>query len=134
MRHNAGRHLDDQGVTTSKEASRTEQEQGMPNPYRYVRFCAWMGPVLLVALILFWGILGHSIPPYSAALEAQAIADHFREHTTAARAGMILTMLFGVLYLVRSEEHTSELQSLMRISYAVFCLKKKNYKKSHATI
>src|SRR3546814_6527136 len=29
----------------------------------------------------------------------------------------------------RSEEHTSELQSLMRISYAVFCLKKKNKKK-----
>src|SRR3546814_3489022 len=28
-------------------------------------------------------------------------------------------------YLFRSEEHTSELQSLMRISYAVFCLKKK---------
>src|SRR3546814_5744905 len=28
-------------------------------------------------------------------------------------------------YLARSEEHTSELQSLMRISYAVFCLKKK---------
>src|SRR3546814_8189635 len=28
--------------------------------------------------------------------------------------------------LQRSEEHTSELQSLMRISYAVFCLKKKN--------
>src|SRR3546814_274332 len=31
----------------------------------------------------------------------------------------------GVRALVRSEEHTSELQSLMRISYAVFCLKKK---------
>src|SRR3546814_8480054 len=31
----------------------------------------------------------------------------------------------------RSEEHTSELQSLMRISYAVFCLKKKNYKEKH---
>src|SRR3546814_5069437 len=30
--------------------------------------------------------------------------------------------------LKRSEEHTSELQSLMRISYAVFCLKKKNAK------
>src|SRR3546814_4864118 len=29
---------------------------------------------------------------------------------------------------LRSEEHTSELQSLMRISYAVFCLKKKNKK------
>src|SRR3546814_10021398 len=30
--------------------------------------------------------------------------------------------------LVRSEEHTSELQSLMRISYAVFCLKKKKHR------
>src|SRR3546814_10719631 len=32
-----------------------------------------------------------------------------------------------VALVVRSEEHTSELQSLMRISYAVFCLKKKTY-------
>src|SRR3546814_5508875 len=31
-------------------------------------------------------------------------------------------------YIGRSEEHTSELQSLMRISYAVFCLKKKKHK------
>src|SRR3546814_8897151 len=31
---------------------------------------------------------------------------------------------------LRSEEHTSELQSLMRISYAVFCLKKKKHKKN----
>src|SRR3546814_10334221 len=31
----------------------------------------------------------------------------------------------------RSEEHTSELQSLMRISYAVFCLKKKNTRTHH---
>src|SRR3546814_4434296 len=31
----------------------------------------------------------------------------------------------------RSEEHTSELQSLMRISYAVFCLKKKNTKETN---
>src|SRR3546814_7692705 len=34
---------------------------------------------------------------------------------------------------LRSEEHTSELQSLMRISYAVFCLKKKKQKKTHNT-
>src|SRR3546814_9167555 len=32
------------------------------------------------------------------------------------------------IYIGRSEEHTSELQSLMRISYAVFCLKKKKHK------
>src|SRR3546814_2054807 len=42
----------------------------------------------------------------------------------------------GKTYLprpVRSEEHTSELQSLMRISYAVFCLKKKTHTKKHNT-
>src|SRR3546814_5568993 len=35
---------------------------------------------------------------------------------------------------VRSEEHTSELQSLMRISYAVFCLKKKNKKTTNTSL
>src|SRR3546814_8408247 len=39
-------------------------------------------------------------------------------------AQWLSTVIFGCYY--RSEEHTSELQSLMRISYAVFCLKKKN--------
>src|SRR3546814_10004045 len=38
--------------------------------------------------------------------------------------GAARALLRGLL--LRSEEHTSELQSLMRISYAVFCLKKKN--------
>src|SRR3546814_3871330 len=37
-------------------------------------------------------------------------------------SGLVKAKLEG---LIRSEEHTSELQSLMRISYAVFCLKKK---------
>src|SRR3546814_6058021 len=41
---------------------------------------------------------------------------------------LILCALLGGI--IRSEEHTSELQSLMRISYAVFCLKKKNNKQS----
>src|SRR3546814_10825930 len=35
---------------------------------------------------------------------------------------------------LRSEEHTSELQSLMRISYAVFCLKKKNTHQHQITV
>src|SRR3546814_6068251 len=34
----------------------------------------------------------------------------------------------------RSEEHTSELQSLMRISYAVFCLKKKKSQRTHGAL
>src|SRR3546814_1840618 len=40
--------------------------------------------------------------------------------------GMFILMLLAAAIGGRSEEHTSELQSLMRISYAVFCLKKKN--------
>src|SRR3546814_5752149 len=44
--------------------------------------------------------------------------------------GLVHEIDLGVVEAVvagqRSEEHTSELQSLMRISYAVFCLKKKN--------
>src|SRR3546814_3184781 len=39
--------------------------------------------------------------------------------------------LTGEKVAPRSEEHTSELQSLMRISYAVFCLKKKKQTKNH---
>src|SRR3546814_1857885 len=39
----------------------------------------------------------------------------------------ILTFFVGNRAIARSEEHTSELQSLMRISYAVFCLKQKKH-------
>src|SRR3546814_9252905 len=41
-------------------------------------------------------------------------------------AELCLQRLDRIAPVARSEEHTSELQSLMRISYAVFCLKKKN--------
>src|SRR3546814_7257683 len=83
----------------------------------------------------------------------QAVEDHRRigdrlaalRHQAAAQCG-ISTRHVGRLRLLRvgwsqaerdetderSEEHTSELQSLMRISYAVFCLKKKKY--THITI
>src|SRR3546814_3172112 len=46
-----------------------------------------------------------------------------------ANMGNVFTQtweFYAVTLSLRSEEHTSELQSLMRISYAVFCLKKKN--------
>src|SRR3546814_7892875 len=56
-----------------------------------------------------------SDPGYVAAMERLEAEDY------AAAAALIEKL--------RSEEHTSELQSLMRISYAVFCLKKK--KKTH---
>src|SRR3546814_7403983 len=56
----------------------------------------------------------------------QPIRDAFGNWTNLK---YVLLALFGTVAGVRSEEHTSELQSLMRISYAVFCLKKKKAKK-----
>src|SRR3546814_9031997 len=49
-----------------------------------------------------------------------------RGHTVCAtRRGAAKSAVLGARIVGRSEEHTSELQSLMRISYAAFCLKKK---------
>src|SRR3546814_4250320 len=48
-------------------------------------------------------------------------------HWHAPDAGEAANQGGAVERLERSEEHTSELQSLMRISYAVFCLKKNNH-------
>src|SRR3546814_2067302 len=60
----------------------------------------------------------------------------FRPRATAGRAkswsAQRATFLWSCTDRNRSEEHTSELQSLMRISYAVFCLKKKKSKTSHS--
>src|SRR3546814_7746681 len=63
-----------------------------------------------------------------------AIADpHFQTGTpeadqTLLKSLIVFACLMEGLFFYRSEEHTSELQSLMRISYAVFCLKKKKTK------
>src|SRR3546814_5624158 len=46
-----------------------------------------------------------------------------------AAAPDVFARHLATVHVPRSEEHTSELQSLMRISYAVFCLKKKNKNK-----
>src|SRR3546814_2143743 len=48
-----------------------------------------------------------------------------RKIVATGKPGLAHSGLHGCGLLQRSEEHTSELQSLMRISYAVFCLKKK---------
>src|SRR3546814_8608715 len=61
---------------------------------------------------------GHGAPELGAVV--------FPEAGDPAVEAALLDQLVGAgLALLRSEEHTSELQSLMRISYAVFCLKKK---------
>src|SRR3546814_7046471 len=47
-------------------------------------------------------------------------------HHCAGPTGFLMQVVVDFHYAHRSEEHTSELQSLMRISYAVFCFKKKS--------
>src|SRR3546814_19468587 len=61
------------------------------------------------------------------------LSDRQLRKLIAAAHGVLKTLggSDAVLALHRSEEHTSELQSLMRISYAVFCLKKKKYNKHY---
>src|SRR3546814_15442784 len=54
----------------------------------------------------------------------------YRKDCTGLRDVHVAVALAVHLAVGRSEEHTSELQSLMRISYAVFCLKKKSTDKS----
>src|SRR3546814_2204065 len=77
--------------------------------------------------------------PYTTLFRSQNL-DHrgLHDHSTApvlADATRHFAILLGdqnsylMLSALRSEEHTSELQSLMRISYAVFCLKKKKNNK-----
>src|SRR3546814_1581385 len=62
--------------------------------------------------------------------------DRLKEWITAALIGLGLIFAAALAYRwaqERSEEHTSELQSLMRISYAVFCLKKKKQNQNMIT-
>src|SRR3546814_1590334 len=64
--------------------------------------------------------------------EQQDSPDKCTDMQTADRQQMRKTAApHRLCILLRSEEHTSELQSLMRISYAVFCLKKKKTKKKN---
>src|SRR3546814_10262434 len=58
---------------------------------------------------------------FQAAINSDSVLASFGVGVTAGWDGSAFTFTSK-----RSEEHTSELQSLMRISYAVFCLKKKN--------
>src|SRR3546814_2423006 len=69
-------------------------------------------------------------PPQAAPSAPFQGADHQQDDSQHHHHGGVVRGIDGnPLRDQRSEEHTSELQSLMRISYAVFCLKKKNTQK-----
>src|SRR3546814_9207591 len=66
------------------------------------------------------------ISDWSSDVCSSDLTSHFQLALDGDHAGAVIALLDGADCLFqRSEEHTSELQSLMRISYAVFCLKKK---------
>src|SRR3546814_7145640 len=73
----------------------------------------------------------HSGAPHHKNLRTlRAQADHGYASSAAGRGELAPRSPREAHRAVRSEEHTSELQSLMRISYAVFCLKKKKKKRT----
>src|SRR3546814_5168847 len=80
--------------------------------------------------------------PYTTLYRSGSVNRFFRRGAMAeimcatVRADHRHTWMSGIVraHLDRSEEHTSELQSLMRISYAVFCLKKKKNNTTLTTI
>src|SRR3546814_5462007 len=77
-----------------------------------------VGVAIIVLLVAFGSVVAMGLPIATAL---------FGIFVGAAGVGVLASVLD------RSEEHTSELQSLMRISYAVFCLKKKNTNTYHFT-
>src|SRR3546814_10558123 len=74
--------------------------------------------------------------PYTTLFRSEVFKNKRAQHEPLMKmpiVGLVISMLVidPMNESVRSEEHTSELQSLMRISYAVFCLKKKIQQKAH---
>src|SRR3546814_1816462 len=81
------------------------------------------------------GMAGRQLPaPVQREAQFLELRLHIGDIFVGPFAGMDILFhrgVFGGHAEGRSEEHTSELQSLMRISYAVFCLKKKKKKKTY---
>src|SRR3546814_1857777 len=74
-----------------------------------------------------------ALPLLAPAFLAQGVNPDQLHRAVAISSGVLDSLphngyVVTTIRAIRSEEHTSELQSLMRISYAVFCLKKKKYK------
>jgi hypothetical protein len=67
---------------------------------KFARFNNWSGVAMLLCYLLFWGVMGTMIPPWSPALPAATIAGWYRENQHVFRAAMVAMITFQVLYLV----------------------------------
>src|SRR3546814_4273084 len=81
---------------------------------------------LLPVVLLIIAVLGSIYAGIATATEAAVLGVTGSLILSALQRSLTRTSFVASLMGARSEEHTSELQSLMRISYAVFCLKNKN--------
>ena len=81
----------------------------------------WMDAIPVIQIIILFGTISSISGLAGEAYKALGRADVVLKY---ALCRGIITVL-GFIYSIRSEEHTSELQSHSFISYAVFCLKKK---------
>src|SRR3546814_5184708 len=79
------------------------------------------------------GFIVRSENDLSIAFSHQTVFDYVLARTFVRSTGLLSTYVLERQASMRSEEHTSELQPLMRISYAVFCLKKKKELNTHNT-
>src|SRR3546814_7913290 len=92
-------------------------------PYT-AHFLSWI-ILLQLSLRLSWTLPPRTVPiGLSATASASRSLSHVAETWLAAVSWT--TRTFAAISIKRSEEHTSDLQSLMRLSYAVFCSKKHN--------
>src|SRR3546814_8611899 len=86
-----------------------------------------------LGLATYLGVNGDNVPFFSWMSQLDGVLPFYEDYFIFIWATMPLWLIYACVATrkdVRSEEHTSELQSLMRISYAVFCLKKKQHKHS----
>src|SRR3546814_3224422 len=88
-------------------------------------------PRATIYAIIRWEMVRHATARYARIIR-------MRSHTIPIIVGGIsscgMTIWQASVGMTRSEEHTSELQSLMRISYAVFCWKKKKQNKTNTQV
>src|SRR3546814_9994685 len=109
-----------------RPAGSTRPDTLFPYPplFRSVQYNFWIG--LLAATALIWGACYSLWMVKRVAFGPVANEQVDGMKDLCSREFLILGLLaILTLFMGRSEQHTSELQSLMRISYAVFCLKKK---------